>query len=416
VTIENSFEQNIDEGAWIQYLWRLYSEAADKMNHSLPSFARQLHVSTSHWKQKLARRRTNRDATFLFLSRVSASRRFKSDQLPRCSTKASTKGTRILAKNPSNHLLAAKRRKSTSSTKPQTTTKSTAILPEWIVHHPSVVRAVPIVGNLAYLTLASGFLCKDVLDLRLLLVGGYGGLVVYHSLRPVPLRIPLKWSLFFVVVNASMAAALVWDNLPPSLTPEEEDLHVNHFAPLGRKDFRKLMDLATMQSYNDGDLITIANEPCDKLFFILEGTANMKSLEGKHISKLQKGAFPNCMAFQRSGWNEIGNDDDATTNQQKRHSYGTVTCQGPVTCLVWESQELLPWLAKDENLKLRMDHAIIEAVIRRLLVDSEGANVKDYIRVISQGWAHNSIQQRKIQTMLTNKNRNKSSGSNENKT
>ena len=39
------------------------------------------------------------------------------------------------------------------------------------------------------------------LALRVLLIGGYAGLVSFHSLHPKPLRIPLRWSAFFVLVN-----------------------------------------------------------------------------------------------------------------------------------------------------------------------------------------------------------------------
>jgi len=244
------------------------------------------------------------------------------------------------------------------------------------------------------MSLASGFLCRDVLSLRLLLVGGYGGLVMYHALRPKPLLIPLKWSAFFVLVNASMAAVLVWDNLPIPMTPDEEELHVQNFAPLSRKQFRTLMDLATEKEYEDGHCLTIANQPCDKLYFIKEGTANLTTASGEHISKLNAGAFPNCMSFQRSGWDPDFHGADS-------EAYGTIRCKGPVRCLVWESKELLHWLMSDEDAELRMDHVVIEAVVRRLLLDPEGAKVKDYLRVISQGWAHHSIQQRKIQSMQT---------------
>jgi len=42
---------------------------------------------------------------------------------------------------------------------------------------------------------------------------------------------------------------------------------------------------------------------------------------------------------------------------------------------------------------------VIEAVIRRLLLNSEGANVTDYIRVISKGWADKAVQLQKFQSV-----------------
>ena len=43
-------------------------------------------------------------------------------------------------------------------------------------------------------------------------------------------------------------------------------------------------------------------------------------------------------------------------------------------------------------MRLRMDHVVIKSVIWRLLYDTGGADVKEYIRVISQGWADKEVQ------------------------
>mmetsp|Transcript_41157 Transcript_41157/g.46912 ORF Transcript_41157/g.46912 Transcript_41157/m.46912 type:complete len:133 (+) Transcript_41157:48-446(+) len=58
-------------------------------------------------------------------------------------------------------------------------------------------NALPMIGNGAYLALASGFLMTDMLQLRLMLGIGYTGLVAFHALHPKPLQIPLRWSFFF---------------------------------------------------------------------------------------------------------------------------------------------------------------------------------------------------------------------------
>ena len=299
-----------------------------------------------------------------------------------------------------------------------------AVLPGWMVRHPTTVACVPVLGNLAYASLAGGFLCSDVLSLRILLICGYSGLVTYHALRPTPLLIPLRWSGFFVVVNLVMATMLIVEQLPPSFTDEEEELHVQHFAPLSLTSFRALMDIGTRRTYNDGDVLTVANQPCDTLFFIVSGKASMTNASGKHISKLQRGAFPNCMSFQRAGWDSTrrhsssssssgihnndtsSSDSDSNSNNNNNNNvaYGTIRCEGDVECIVWDGEDLQTLLETyndDDDMILRMDHVVIEAVIRRLLVDSEGANVTDYIRVISQGWAHENVQQRKIKSMTT---------------
>ncbi|OEU08552.1 hypothetical protein FRACYDRAFT_249444 [Fragilariopsis cylindrus CCMP1102] len=300
----------------------------------------------------------------------------------------------------------------------QPSSASSSVLPLWIVNHPSSIAIVPILGNLAYASLAGGFLCNDLLSLRLLLISGYSGLVTYHALRPTPLRIPLRWSAFFVLVNTTMAVMLLMDRLPPTLTKEEEELHIEHFAPLRRKQFKALMDIAQTVIYPPGTVLTTANQPCTQLYFIVKGTAIMTNSKGEHISKLQRGGFPNCMSFQRSGWDAVVRN----TTPNGNCAYGTIRVSNNnddndnegVECLVWKDDELLALLddggdgGGDNNnndgyggdIRLRFDHVVIEAVIRRLLVDSEGANVTDYIRVISKGWAADkAVHLQKFQSM-----------------
>ena len=217
-------------------------------------------------------------------------------------------------------------------------------------------------GNAAYLTIASGFLCTDVLVLRGLLMCGYVGLVGFHALHPRPLRIPLGWSAFFVLVNAVMAAKLMLDRVPPQLTEEEEELHIASFAPLNRKQFKMLLSAGEHVTYADGTTLTQEHEHCPRLYYIISGTADMYR-SGKHRSWLERGAFPNSMSFLCTGWDASG----------ARPAYGTIRCSGEVKVPVWESKSLLSLLDETPDMKQRMDHVVIEAIIRRLLNTPDGA-------------------------------------------
>ena len=48
-----------------------------------------------------------------------------------------------------------------------------------------------------------------------------------------------------------------------------------------------------------------------------------------------------------------------------------------------------------------MDHVIVETLVRRLLSSRDGANIKDYLRVISQSWAAQEVRKRKIHMMAS---------------
>lgn len=102
------------------------------------------------------------------------------------------------------------------------TLRTRAILPLRIVEHPVVKRMLPLLGNAAYLALASGFVMTDILTLRSLLVLGYSGLVCFHLLHPRPLRIPLGWSAVFVTVNAAMVVKLALERWPMGLSESDE--------------------------------------------------------------------------------------------------------------------------------------------------------------------------------------------------
>lgn len=196
-----------------------------------------------------------------------------------------------------------------------------------------------------------------------------------------------------------MATMLILDEMPPSLTEEEEKLYLCNFAPLTRKQFKALVDMGKRVTYPDGTLLTQANKPCQNLYFILSGTADMTDIDGKPTSRLQRGGFPNCMSFQRMRWDSSKRRELA----ENQFAYATVQCKGECECIVWNDEELLGLLnasAKDDMI-LRMDHVVIESVIKRLLYDTGGVDVKEYIKVISQGWADKKVQGLNIQLMAT---------------
>lgn len=277
---------------------------------------------------------------------------------------------------------------------------SKPVLPSWLVEHKLVAHVLPAIGNGSYASLACGFLMTDIFALRVLLVGGYSGLVVFHALQPQPLRIPLRWSLFFVSINALMVAKLIDESMPVELTAEEEALHVASFAPLSRKQFKRLLDAGECMTFADEVLLTEEGVARPELIFILRGKADM-TVNGKHTSTLSAGAFPNSLAFQRAGWR----DDTVRTASHRDlfwpQAYGTVRCQGEVEAIVWSKDKLFALLDAQPEMRQSMDHVIVEAIMRRLLSNPDGANIKDYLRVISQSWAAQEVRKRKIRTMET---------------
>ena len=200
-----------------------------------------------------------------------------------------------------------------------------------IVESAFVKWARPIVGNVAYIGLASGFLMTDILALRTLLVGGYTLLVTFHLLHANPLRIPLRWSAFFVCVNFGMAVLIARERYPSGLTEQDEVLRSAFFDRLTPGDFVRLLALGERRELADGTTVTVQGKHCENLIFVERGIATL-AVDGKHVANLERGGFINDVAFQQGAG---------------AGAYGTVVATGRLNVIAWEQSTLRQVLEKD---------------------------------------------------------------------
>jgi len=237
-----------------------------------------------------------------------------------------------------------------------------SLLPLWLVHRARAL--LPVIGHSAYITLASGFLMTDVLALRLMLIGGYSGLVAFHALHERPLRIPFRWSVFFVVVNGVMALKLVRDRYPGAFGEEEESIYEGSFTQLSRGQFKRLMALATVETLPEGAVLTTERAACPHLYFVLDGSAQMR-LNGEAVAVIGRGGFCNTLAYQRG---EPGTP-----------AYGTIRGRSPMRVVRWELAALRDLVASDADLERRLNHVLVSSLMRRLLTSRDGVHVQDYL-------------------------------------
>ena len=236
---------------------------------------------------------------------------------------------------------------------PPCTPSPQAILPARIVESEVVQNILPFIGNAAYLALASGFVMTDLLTLRVMLVGGYSGLVVYHTLHPRPLRIPLRWSALFVAVNAAMAFKLATELWPPGLTEEELNLHRAFFNQLTPAQFKTLLDLGERRVLSTGTRLTTERVACSHLYFVEEGNADL-TVNNEVVAVLVRGGFVNDVAFQQAGDSLVG-------------AYGTAVAHGEMRVIAWDVRELRAALAKDTKLNDSMKHVLVGNLVEQLL-------------------------------------------------
>lgn len=234
------------------------------------------------------------------------------------------------------------------------------VLPLSLVQSPAVKLALPLLGNASYVALASGFLMTDMLALRVALVGGYAGLVAFHSLHARPLRIPLRWSALFVLVNAGAACFLVADQFPGSLTEEEERLHEEHFSMMTRGQFKQLMDLGTRRTLPAGSRLTVEGEGDDTLYFTRRGRSRLY-LRGRYAKDIEEGSFVNDVAFHREGGGDgVGDGVGA---------YGTVVTDGEAEVIQWNWGELREHLRTrpemDRNVRLCLTSQLVKGLLQQ---------------------------------------------------
>ena len=264
--------------------------------------------------------------------------------------------------------------------------------------NPVVKKVRPIIGHAAYIGLATGFLMTDIFTLRLLLVGGYSALSVFHALQAKPLMIPLRWSIFFVGVNLGMAIQLAYDSWPVTLTKDEEALYECHFPQLTPKQFRVLMAAGERITFKKGALLTREREPCDQLYLLIDGRCEM-TLNGECVASINGGGFMNTLAFTQASQNQPAGIESAArkraanpfaewdherprTSSQAQwwddriSAYATWQAQDEITCLVWPVVALRDLLHKDEKFERCMHHVLVCALMQRLLHSRDGANVQ----------------------------------------
>jgi CRP-like cAMP-binding protein len=249
---------------------------------------------------------------------------------------------------------------------PKSAQPYTNILPLDFVLSPAVKVALPLIGNIAYLCIASGFIMTDMLHLRVALVGGYTGLVTFHMMHPRPLRIPLRWSALFVLLNAGAACFLVMDRYGAPLSQEEEQLYSQYFSPaLTRGQFHQLLALGMKEDIPDGTVLTEEDSICEHVYFIQKGMVKVYHHQA-FAADIREGGFVNDVAFSRG--EHVG-------------SYGTVVTSGNCTVIKWDQSTLRNYLKSRPEMDRNMKYCLSAHLVKSLLRQRDAAHARQ-----RQGW------------------------------
>jgi hypothetical protein len=141
--------------------------------------------------------------------------------------------------------------------------------------------------HVGYFLMLCGFLARDVLHLRGLLILAQAAVGTYAWLSGVPAI--AAWNFTFVCINSFMAAWIIHDRRSVELPEELRALYDRHFSALGPAEFLKWWKQGKRERLVNQPLARVGQRP-DWLYFLMNGIARV-SRDRVAIVDLQAGFF-----------------------------------------------------------------------------------------------------------------------------
>lgn len=147
------------------------------------------------------------------------------------------------------------------------------------------------VANVLFLL---SYLVRDILWLRLLTIVAIGSLLPYYAGND--LYPPIYWNTVFIAINVYQVYRLLLERRPVRLTIEQQRLYRLGFDRLTPRDFLRLVERATWETFEDEGLLVEQGRPLDQLTVIATGAARVE-VDGRAVSTLAAGQFVGEMSY-----------------------------------------------------------------------------------------------------------------------
>lgn len=193
--------------------------------------------------------------------------------------------------------------------------------------------------HLAALLQLTGFVFKDQVVMRGLLVTGSLTYVAYYLLAPdTPLWGGIFWSGVFAVTNITMVIILLRDRRIGQLDDDEGRLFamLDGFSP---GEFRRLVAMAERGTADDALVVTRQDEPLEALYFITTGGVVVR--KGEDEKYVAAPVFIGEVAFLLS-----------------RPASATVTLTPGTRYLHWQSAQLRSLWLRSPSLRVAFSEAL----------------------------------------------------------
>ncbi len=162
---------------------------------------------------------------------------------------------------------------------------------------PFISPAVLIhLGALLYII---GFLVRDELILRLLVLGGTVLYILYYLLFPeTPLWDAIATSVVLGLANLWVLFKIVHERTTFNMTDEERDLF-QAFGTLNPGQFRKVLRHAVWHTANGDELLCLEGQKASRLYYLLSGQAEVE--KGDKRFSIGANSFIGEIAFVLEG-------------------------------------------------------------------------------------------------------------------
>lgn len=148
---------------------------------------------------------------------------------------------------------------------------------------------------LAFLFGVLGFLARDELLLRLLMLGASAlYLVYYYHVTAAPLWDSVITTAVLGGVNLVMIAVVVLERTTLSMSADSAAL-LRHFPMLSPGQFRRLLHSGRRVSVTEPVVLTRENAPVDRLWYVYEGALRIDKAGG--MSRVDNAMFVGELAF-----------------------------------------------------------------------------------------------------------------------
>lgn len=205
-------------------------------------------------------------------------------------------------------------------------------------------------GHLSFILLATSFLLRDILHLRLVAITAATSNAVfsYYGLDS-PNLIVVFWQTVFVAINTVWSISLIRQRRGISFTHEERELYGTIFRAFSPLEFMKLMRIARWEAAKNGEILVNAHSELDSVMLIYNGEAEVTLSDGA-TRRLRDGAFIGEMSFIRGG---------AAT--------ATVQTVQPTRYVAWSKNDLRGVLDRNPTMRSTMQTVFSEDLTNKLL-------------------------------------------------